>query len=82
MCASKSRDALCAECCIELLPSRRSVVARDLKLAKFTAMLFPGEGGFGFVVHCRKKSTGKHYAMKLQTKKGNVHARNARFISA
>ena len=29
-----------------------------------------GEGGFGFVVHCRKKSTGKHYAMKLQTKKG------------
>jgi serine/threonine protein kinase len=33
--------------------------------------LFSGEGGFGFVVHCRKKSTGKHYAMKLQTKKGN-----------
>ena len=29
-----------------------------------------GEGGFGFVVHCKKKSTGKHYAMKLQTKKG------------
>lgn len=27
-----------------------------------------GEGGFGFVVHCRKKSTGKHYAMKIQTK--------------
>lgn len=29
-----------------------------------------GEGGFGFVVHCRKRSTGRHYAMKLQTKKG------------
>jgi hypothetical protein len=29
-----------------------------------------GEGGFGFVIHCKKKSTGKHYAMKLQTKKG------------
>jgi serine/threonine protein kinase len=31
-----------------------------------------GEGGFGFVVHCRKKSTQKHYAMKLQTKKGLI----------
>jgi serine/threonine protein kinase len=31
-----------------------------------------GEGGFGFVVHCRKRSTGKHYAMKLQTKKGLI----------
>ena len=29
-----------------------------------------GEGGFGCVVHCIKKSTGKHYAMKIQTKKG------------
>lgn len=29
-----------------------------------------GEGGFGFVVHCKKKSTGKHYAMKIQTKRG------------
>jgi len=29
-----------------------------------------GEGGFGFVIHCKKKSTGKHYAMKLQTKSG------------
>lgn len=29
-----------------------------------------GEGGFGLVVHCRKKSTQKHYAMKIQTKKG------------
>jgi serine/threonine protein kinase len=29
-----------------------------------------GEGSFGFVVHCKKKSTGKHYAMKIQTKIG------------
>ena len=29
-----------------------------------------GEGGFGLVIHCRKKSTGKHHAMKIQTKKG------------
>ena len=29
-----------------------------------------GEGGFGCVVHCVKISTGKHYAMKIQTKKG------------
>jgi len=29
-----------------------------------------GEGGFGCVVHCIKVSTGKHYAMKIQTKKG------------
>lgn len=29
-----------------------------------------GEGGFGLVIHCKKKSTGKHYAMKIQTKKG------------
>jgi serine/threonine protein kinase len=49
----------------------------DVKLAKSTAIWFSGEGGFGFVVHCRKKSTGKHYAMKLQTKKGKVHTRNA-----
>jgi hypothetical protein len=27
-----------------------------------------GEGGFGYVVHCRKKSTGEHYAMKIQRK--------------
>eukprot|EP00596_Hydrurales_sp_CCMP1899_P009984 CAMPEP_0119051758 /NCGR_PEP_ID=MMETSP1177-20130426/73269_1 /TAXON_ID=2985 /ORGANISM="Ochromonas sp, Strain CCMP1899" /LENGTH=615 /DNA_ID=CAMNT_0007031075 /DNA_START=237 /DNA_END=2084 /DNA_ORIENTATION=- len=29
-----------------------------------------GEGGFGVVVHCVKISTGKHYAMKIQTKRG------------
>ena len=29
-----------------------------------------GEGTFGFVVHCKKKTTGMHYAMKIQTKIG------------
>jgi len=29
-----------------------------------------GQGGFGLVVHCKKKSTGKHYALKMQTKMG------------
>lgn len=35
-----------------------------------------GEGGFGFVVHVKKKSTGVHYAMKIQRKIGllNVFA--------
>jgi hypothetical protein len=36
----------------------------------YLQLFVTGEGGFGFVVHCRKKSTGKHYAMKLQTKRG------------
>lgn len=27
-----------------------------------------GKGGYGVVVECRKKSTGKRYAMKIQTK--------------
>lgn len=27
-----------------------------------------GEGGFGRVVHVKKKSTGAHYAMKIQLK--------------
>ena len=27
-------------------------------------------GGFGVVLHCRKKSTGVHYAAKIQTKAG------------
>jgi serine/threonine protein kinase len=37
-----------------------------------------GEGGFGFVVHVRKKSTGVHHAMKIQRKKGllDVFARS------
>lgn len=29
-----------------------------------------GRGAFGFVVHCRKRSTNQHYAMKIQTKIG------------
>ena len=29
-----------------------------------------GAGAFGFVVHCVKKSTQKHYAMKIQSKVG------------
>ncbi|ETV99969.1 AGC protein kinase [Aphanomyces invadans] len=32
-----------------------------------------GSGGFGRVVHARKKSTGKHYAMKIQLKNGLLH---------
>lgn len=41
-----------------------------VKADDFVYMNKLGEGGFGFVVHCKKKSTGKHYAMKIQTKKG------------
>lgn len=33
-------------------------------------MFLDPQGGFGIVVHCKKKSTGKHYAMKIQTKLG------------
>lgn len=29
-----------------------------------------GKGGFAVVVHARKKTTGKHYALKIQTKRG------------
>ena len=29
-----------------------------------------GQGGFGLVVHCKKKSTSRHYALKMQTKMG------------
>lgn len=31
-----------------------------------------GEGGFGLVVHCVKKSTGNHHAMKIQLKRGLI----------
>lgn len=41
-----------------------------VKISDFDYYTKLGEGGFGFVVHCKKKSTGKHYAMKIQTKLG------------
>lgn len=42
----------------------------NVRVDDFEYMNKLGEGGFGFVVHCKKKSTGKHYAMKIQTKAG------------
>lgn len=47
-----------------------SQLFNHVKLSDFEYFGKLGEGGFGFVVHCRKISTNKHYAMKLQTKKG------------
>lgn len=44
----------------------------NVRLSDFEYYNKLGEGGFGFVVHCKKKSTGKHYAMKLQTKRGLI----------
>lgn len=41
-----------------------------VKLSDFEYYTKLGEGGFGFVLHCKKKSTGTHYAMKIQTKVG------------
>ena len=34
----------------------------------FDYMAILGQGGFGRVVHARKKSTGKHFAVKIQPK--------------
>jgi hypothetical protein len=42
----------------------------NVKVEDFEYFKKLGEGGFGLVVHCKKKSTGKHYAMKIQTKRG------------
>lgn len=42
----------------------------NVRVDDFEYMNKLGEGGFGFVVHCKKKSTLKHYAMKIQTKSG------------
>jgi len=36
----------------------------------FEYMEMLGQGGYGFVMHCKKKSTGRHYAMKIQLKVG------------
>ena len=33
-------------------------------------MLTTRIGAYGIVLHCKKNSTGKHYAMKVQTKRG------------
>jgi hypothetical protein len=44
----------------------------NVKVNDFDFMNKLGEGGFGFVVHCKKRSTGKHYAMKIQTKVGLI----------
>ena len=37
-------------------------------VSDFDYMAILGQGGFGRVVHARKKSTGKHFAMKIQPK--------------
>lgn len=42
----------------------------SVRLSDFEYYNKLGEGGFGFVVHCKKKSTGQHFAMKIQTKVG------------
>lgn len=42
----------------------------NVKAVDFDYMKCLGEGGFGLVVQCRKKSTGRQYAMKVQTKDG------------
>ena len=57
-------------------PAYASIV-RDMKehynhvtSEDFDYIAMIGSGGFGIVVHCRKKSTGKHYALKIQSKLG------------
>jgi len=45
-------------------------VYNKVKLDDFEFLGKLGEGGFGLVVHCKKASTNRHYAMKIQTKKG------------
>ena len=37
-------------------------------VSDFDYMAILGQGGFGRVVHARKKTTGKHFAMKIQPK--------------
>jgi serine/threonine protein kinase len=42
----------------------------QISINDFQYMEMLGHGSYGFVVHCKKKSTGLHYAMKIQTKVG------------
>jgi len=44
----------------------------QISVQDFEYMEALGHGGFGCVVHCKKKSTGIHYAMKIQTKDGAI----------
>ena len=37
-------------------------------VSDFDYMAILGQGGFGRVVHARKKTTGQHFAMKIQLK--------------
>jgi hypothetical protein len=54
----------------QVLTSQLKEKYNKVKISDFDYYGKLGEGGFGFVIHCRKKSTGKHYAMKIQTKIG------------
>ena len=56
-----------------MFTSRKRNLDTDVNLIKaddFEYYDMLGQGAFGCVVHCVKKSTGKHYAMKIQTKMG------------
>jgi hypothetical protein len=46
----------------------------SVKLDDFWYYKKLGQGGFGIVVHCQKKSTGVHYAMKIQNKLGLLNS--------
>jgi serine/threonine protein kinase len=50
------------------LVSRRNQFNK-MELKNFEYMEALGEGSFGMVVHCKKKTTGRHYAMKIQCKR-------------
>ena len=78
-------DGLMQMCLHELLvrafvPFKQTSAFRNTKkmsdqfnkvdLDDFDYMEAIGQGGYGLVVHVRKKSTQKHYAMKIQTKVG------------
>lgn len=43
-------------------------MTNKVRVEDFDLMELLGEGGFGVVVHARKKSTRRHYALKIQTK--------------